>query len=186
MTNDGTRVPPRAIVAAARRRYSGRRRMIWAEFEAKTPELAKLGKERFERAGVALLGTLRRDGSPRISPVEPFFAGDDLLLGLLPSSMKARDLARDPRCVLHSVIAAPNAGESEFKLYGRAEAVHDPDIRQAAHGAWWLERASEQATVVSLEVERAVLVAWNLDAGEMTRLRWSPERGTSRQTSRYP
>jgi hypothetical protein len=64
--------------------------MIWAEFEAAAPEVARLGKERFDRLRVALLGTLREDGSPRISPVEPYFVEGDLLFGAMTWSLKAR------------------------------------------------------------------------------------------------
>jgi hypothetical protein len=83
--------------------------MIWAEFEGAAPEIARLGRERFVRAGVALLGTLRRDGSPRISPVEPHFVSGHLLFAAMSWSVKARDLARDPRCVLHSAVSDPDA-----------------------------------------------------------------------------
>lgn len=47
--------------------------MLWRELETAAPEIARLGKERLDQAGVALLGTVRKDGSPRISPVEPYF-----------------------------------------------------------------------------------------------------------------
>ena len=42
----------------------------WQEFKANAPELAALGEERFERTGLVLLATLRKNGWPRISPVE--------------------------------------------------------------------------------------------------------------------
>jgi hypothetical protein len=58
--------------------------MNWREFEAAAPELAALGRTRFEATGAALLGTLRADGFPRINPVEPYLAAGQLLLGLLP------------------------------------------------------------------------------------------------------
>ena len=38
--------------------------MNWRELQAGTPDLAALAREHFERAGMALVGTLRRDGSP--------------------------------------------------------------------------------------------------------------------------
>ena len=44
--------------------------MNWARFTEATPELAELGRERFARHDLCLVGTLRRDGSPRISPCE--------------------------------------------------------------------------------------------------------------------
>ena len=83
--------------------------MIWAEVEAAAPELAQLGKERLDRLRVALLGTLRKDGSPRISPVEPYFVQGHLLFGAMTWSLKARDLLSDPRCVLHSAVTARKA-----------------------------------------------------------------------------
>jgi hypothetical protein len=53
---------------------------------------------------VALLGTLRRDGSPRISPVEPYLWEGQLLIGAMAWSPKAADLRRDLRYVLHSAV----------------------------------------------------------------------------------
>jgi hypothetical protein len=44
-------------------------RTNWGDLEGAAPEIARLGKERLESARVALLATLRKDGSPRISPV---------------------------------------------------------------------------------------------------------------------
>ncbi len=41
--------------------------MIWSEFEKLAPEMAQLGEERFDRSGVVLVGTVRKDGSP-LSP----------------------------------------------------------------------------------------------------------------------
>ena len=38
--------------------------MIWTDLEAVAPEIVRLGAERFQRSRVALLGTLREDGSP--------------------------------------------------------------------------------------------------------------------------
>lgn len=45
--------------------------MNWADFRLAAPDLAAAGERLFERTGVVLVGTIRRDGSPRISPVEP-------------------------------------------------------------------------------------------------------------------
>jgi Pyridoxamine 5'-phosphate oxidase len=90
--------------------------MTWRELELAAPEIAEPGKRRLDEARVALLATLRRDGSPRISPIEPFFAEGQLLFGAMAWTRKARDLDRDPRCTLHSAITGPNEGEPELKL----------------------------------------------------------------------
>ena len=40
--------------------------MIWEQFEATVPEMAAVGRAQFEQSGVALIGTICKDGSPRI------------------------------------------------------------------------------------------------------------------------
>ena len=77
-----------------------------------------------------MVGTLRRDGWPRISPVEPFIADGQLFLGMMRRSVKALDLLRDPRCVVHSTVSDKNGTEGEFKVYGRAREVNEPDELQ--------------------------------------------------------
>ena len=94
--------------------------MKWSEFAATSPKLAALGEERMDEHGLILLGSLRRDGSPRISPVEPVLVDGELELGMIWQSKKALDLLRDPRCQVHTVITDRNGTEGEFKLWGRA------------------------------------------------------------------
>ena len=160
--------------------------MVWSDLQAEAPEIARLGGERFDRAGVALLGTLRRDGSPRISPVEPYLAPDGhLLFGAMSWSLKARDLLRDPRCVLHSAIADADSGEGEFKLNGRATQA-DADIREGCSKGWWHQQSPEAAIVFSLQIEQATYISWDTRRGEMTVRRWSPRHGCTAATRPYP
>ena len=102
----------------------------WQQFGGQAPELAALGEAQFARTGLALVGTLRRDGWPRISPVEPFIVGGQLYLGMMWRSVKALDLLRDPRCVVHSTVSNRDGTEGEFKVYGRAVEVNDPEERR--------------------------------------------------------
>jgi hypothetical protein len=134
---------------------------------------------------VVLLGTLRRDGSPRISPVEPYFARGQLMSGAMAWSGKARDLLRDPRCVMHSPISAPDSGEAELKVYGLAALADDP-LRQACRDAWWLREPRAAAEVFVLDVTEAVLIEWDLKRGRMATMHWSPGRGLREQARRYP
>lgn len=102
----------------------------WQQFADADPELAGRGAAVFGRTGLALVGTLRRDGWPRISPVEPFIVDGRLCLGMMWLSRKAQDLRRDPRCVVHSAVADREGGEGEFKVYGRAIEVTDAAERR--------------------------------------------------------
>ena len=105
--------------------------MRWDEFERGCPQIASIARERFAQDELVLVGTLRSDGSPRISPVEPDVAAGRLFLGMMWQSKKALDLLRDPRVVVHSVpITKENPG-GDVTLRGIAESVDDPGLRQA-------------------------------------------------------
>lgn len=134
---------------------------------------------------MALLGTLRRDGAPRISPVEPYICQGHLLFGSMSWSLKTRDLLRDPRCVLHSAVAAPDRGDAELKLSGRV-AEAPPEIRAACDHGWWRTQAPDTALVFELSIEQATLIEWDLERGEMTTRRWSPRNGFTETSRSYP
>ena len=153
--------------------------MSWSRLEAEAPELAHLCRARLEELGVALLGTLRRDGSPRIDPVEPHFVADELVLGAMRGTAKARGLRRDPRCVLHSTISGPNTGEPDVKLSGRVRP-------SATRAGWWVKRPAEEVEVYALEVEEAVAIEWNLAASTMRVRRWTPAAGETIAERPYP
>jgi hypothetical protein len=145
------------------------------------PQLAGPGRDLLERRGLAVLGTLRPDGRPRLGPVETHVSEGRLLIGVMPRSLKARDLERDPRCTLQTVVADPDSGEPELKLYCRA-------VRSQGEpaGAWWTGRAAADVRVHELEIDEAALVEWNLALGEMTVTTWSPAGGTRTARRPYP
>jgi hypothetical protein len=157
----------------------------WRELERAAPEIARLGKERLDAAGVALLGTLRKDGAPRISPVEPYLTQGQLVLGAMSWSLKARDLLRDPRCVLHSAVSDPDSGEGELKLYGRAVEA-DEQLRNGCPEGWWAARPVEEAAVFRLDIDQATFISWDTKRGQMTVRRWSPRAGYRETTRDYP
>jgi hypothetical protein len=158
--------------------------MSWRELEAGAPALAANGRGAFDRTHVALLGTIRADGTPRISPVEPYFLGGELVFGAM-TSPKLEDLRRDSRCVLHSSVSDVNGTDGEFKLYGRGTATDDPAIT-AADRAWWASRPQGSFEVFILEVFEAVLVAWDLESGSMRTVRWHPGATPREATRPYP
>jgi hypothetical protein len=94
--------------------------MQWAEFARECPELAEIGREWIVDRHIVLLGTLRADGSPRISAVECDLVAEDLCSGMIWQSTKALDLERDPRLTLHSLPPGLENPAGDLKLYGRA------------------------------------------------------------------
>jgi Pyridoxamine 5'-phosphate oxidase len=160
-------------------------RVSWAELESAAPAVAASGAHRLDATRVALIGTIRRDGSPRISPMEPYLGDGRLLFGAMSWSRKAHDLSRDPRCVLHSPITAPDAGEPELKLYGEARAAA-AEIRDGCARGWWHAHPREAAVVFELAIEQAVLIEWKLQDEVMVLRRWSARDGLSETRRAYP
>lgn len=74
----------------------------WSDVTAAAPELARLVQTRFEATGLGFLATVRADGSPRVSGIEPTFENGEVLLGMMEGSHKAVDVLRDPRVSLHA------------------------------------------------------------------------------------
>jgi hypothetical protein len=158
--------------------------MNWGAFAKASPELAALGRERFERHALCMLGTLRRDGSPRISPCELDLVGDELLLGMMWQSRKARDLLRDARCVLHSCTSDRLGSEGDFKLYGEGRDQQDPSVRQVYRAAirsrldWEPE---EPFHLFAIEVRSAGFMIFGEQAYGMA---WDRAKGTRRWNQR--
>jgi pyridoxamine 5'-phosphate oxidase-like protein len=105
--------------------------MRWVEFERACPEIGELARARFERDQLVMLGTIRRDGSPRVSPCECDFGAGRLFVSMMWRSRKALDLLRDPRIVVHSVTTNKDGTDGDVKIYGRSVDEQDADVRAA-------------------------------------------------------
>jgi hypothetical protein len=150
----------------------------WADFERQAPMVAAKGRGLIERHRYMLAGTIRRDGTPRISPVETHLIDGELILALEAGTHKANDLVRDSRIVLNAPITDPDDPGAEFKLRGRAVPVERGERWDAAADA--IERASgwrprRDWHLVSIEVEDAAYIAWH--AGEMAMDHWRRGHG---------
>jgi hypothetical protein len=100
----------------------------WREVEAAVPDLAAAVRAVFDAHKHKVIGTLRADGSPRVSGNEAMFSAGELWLGMMDGSVKARDLLRDPRLAIHSATADPEMKQGDAKLAGRAVEVTDPEV----------------------------------------------------------
>jgi len=104
--------------------------MRWSDIEHAQPRLAGLARERLIGPGVVLVATIRRDGTPRLSPVEPYVLDGDLWLSMMWQSAKAQDLLRDPRILVHGAIASRDGAAGELKIRGTARSEHDQPIQR--------------------------------------------------------
>lgn len=157
--------------------------MRWEEFTRACSELAEMVQKRFVRDQLVLVGTLRGDGWPRISPCEVDITAGHLLLGMMWQSTKARDLLRDPRLVVHSVQCDREATEGDIKLYGRGIDIQDPSLREAFRDAikaridWAPDEPNYH--LFSVDIESAGFVSFG---GGQRIITWYPARGLRRWT----
>ncbi|MET8942232.1 pyridoxamine 5'-phosphate oxidase family protein [Streptomyces sp. NPDC004542] len=106
--------------------------MTWKSFRAAAPEFAGTVEERFGAFTHHVLATLRADGSPRTSGLEVRFLGGELWFGMMPDSVKALDLRRDPRFALQANPGGGTAmGGGDVRIGGRAVEVDDPAVKGA-------------------------------------------------------
>jgi len=152
----------------------------WSEVERRQPALAGLGRRRLLDPGVVLVATIRADGTPRVSPVEPFALDGKLWLSMLWHSRKAADLLRDPRILVHSVITSRDGGEGEFKIRGTARTEDDPDVQAryaAAVGAslgWTPEPGRFHLFAVA--IGQVTFIRYDDATGDQYVVQWPPAR----------
>ncbi|HUG15658.1 MAG TPA: pyridoxamine 5'-phosphate oxidase family protein [Thermomicrobiales bacterium] len=104
----------------------------WGSFESSARPLAAAGHRLMHATGIAFLATVRRDGSPRLHPVVPIFAGDGLYVFVSHASPKRHDLTRDGRFALH---ASLGPDDEEFVITGFVARVDDADQRARVQSA---------------------------------------------------
>ncbi|HEX7304213.1 pyridoxamine 5'-phosphate oxidase family protein [Lentzea sp.] len=154
----------------------------WAEFTAEQPEMAAFVQSRFAVDRHALIATLRRDGSPRISGVEPDFSRGELWAGMMPGSLKSRDLQRDPRFALHCMSTTASMTEGgDAKVSGTAEFFADKELYLAE----LFERTGWRPEPAELDLFRFdvhEVVQLTVEGDEMVVLSWGEGRGVRRVT----
>jgi hypothetical protein len=151
--------------------------MRWAEFETAAPELATQARGVLTRYGFVLVGTIRCDGTPRISPIEAHLVEGRLMLVMIAGSRKAGDVAHDARVVLQSPVCDAENPGAELKLRGRVVEVDEAQRAATANAieatSGWRPRDSWR--FVSVEIESVALLEWI--EGEMLISRWDDRHG---------
>lgn len=140
----------------------------WSEIEETEPDLARRVRELFDARVHKTMATLRRDGSPRISGIEVQFKDGDVWIGMMPGSVKARDVLRDPRLALHSTSEdpppdSPDAWAGDAKLSGAAEEVAQP--RGAQGHRFRIDIKEVVLTRVGTPADHLLIESWHEGRG---------------------
>ncbi|MGW0117367.1 pyridoxamine 5'-phosphate oxidase family protein [Streptomyces sp. NPDC003327] len=134
--------------------------------------MAATVRERFGQHPHHALATVRKDGSPRLSGIEVDFRFGELWLGMMPNSLKALDLRRDPRFAL---LANPGEGTGmgggDVRVSGRAVEITDREA-VARHAA----DAGAPLPFHLFRVEPTEVVRVWVDGDEICFRTWRPGR----------
>ena len=157
----------------------------WNDFATQAPDLAAFALARLEAHGLALLATLRADGSPRISGLEPLVADGELWFGMMPGSRKVADLQRDPRFALHNATVDKAVTEGDCKISGTVVEIGEADPEMAAFRTAFAAHSGYEPPPGPMNLFRA-------DIGEVSSIRpaadhlviewWHPGDGPHRTT----
>lgn len=103
----------------------------WKDFTEGAPRVATVFTRRHAATDkLCMLATLRSDGFPRISPIEPrVFEGELWLVGM-PGTTKFNDLGRDPRFCLHTATVDTHVSDGDAKLWGVVRDVQDRELQE--------------------------------------------------------
>jgi hypothetical protein len=134
------------------------------------------------------VGTVRADGSPRLSPIEPVFLAGHLYLDMMWRSRKAVDALRDPRLEVHAI--PRNAQAPQCKVRGTLLETHDAEEPRRfaactlAHLGW---EPYPRHHLFRLDIEGAAWISYGEGAPDgCLRLRkWDAAHGHSERAP-YP
>ena len=154
--------------------------MRWVDFEMAAPGLARVAHDRLLAPGVVLVGTVRRDGSPRISPVEPFVLDGELWLSMLWQSHKAADLLRDPRVLVHSIVTGRDGRAGELKLRGQCQLERRPEVLErygdAVSAALGWRPDAGRVHLFSVDIESVAYLRYDDATGDQFTALWPQGR----------
>jgi hypothetical protein len=161
--------------------------MRWSDLVQRQPRLAELARARLIEPGVLLVVTIRRDGTPRLSPVEPLVLDGELLLSMMSGSLKAADLLCDPRVLVHSIVTNRDGDLGELKLRGRAEAVDDVDVQRRYADAATAELGWQAEVgrfhVFKVDIEDVSYLRYQQPSGDQYVVTWPPPREVVRRAT---
>ena len=159
----------------------------WTTFESAEPELAARARSIISATTICVLATIRADGSPRVSGIDPFFRDGELWIGSMPDSRKGADLRRDPRMALHGIPwesrkvkeGATDPGDGDVKLTGRAVELTDSEENKRILDAYFqdlgVENPPDAGDLFTIDLETVVVISVEDDQLKVDR--WSATQG---------
>lgn len=139
----------------------------WESLSTDAPELAASITARFEANRHHIIGTIRADGSVRLSGIEVEISPRRVGVGMMPDSLKLKDVRRDARVELHSAPLDADLVEGDAKL--RGVLIEDGETLGQPGAAFTLSITT--ASLVKVVGDQLEFTTWSPKSGRMTRYR---------------
>lgn len=143
--------------------------VTWAEANRQAPAVAAAILARFMGHPHHVLGTLTRDGSPRLSGINVMYNDEVLWFGCMPASRKGDDIERDNRISLHSAPLLESLEGGDAVISGFARALRPDRVRTwrpetPADGVFY-EVDVSSLHLVEVRGEDLMITMWDTDIG---------------------
>jgi hypothetical protein len=104
----------------------------------------------------------------------------DLWLSMMQGSAKARDLLRDPRVLVHSIVTSREGADGEFKVRGTASAQDDPGVHRryadtVASSLGWSPTPG-QFHLFTIDISQVSFISYETATGDQHVATWPPGR----------
>ncbi len=120
---------------------------------------------------MGFLGTVRRDGGPRVHPISPILTDHELFALIVPGP-KLADLRRDGRYALHSLTSEPPRHDDAFYVVGTVTEVTNRPTWDRVAAQLLAERdiesrwpGFEEMVLFRFDVERCLLTLTKAEDG---------------------
>lgn len=133
-------------------------RTTWAAFSADAPELAERIRARFAANLHHVIGTIRRNGAPRLSGTEVNIGPAAVTIGMMGGSRKLVDVRTDPRVEIHSAPLEDDLENGDAKLVGRLIETPHSEPEHADAGSF--ELLLELVSLVQVASDELVFTTW--------------------------
>ena len=166
----------------------------FADVESAEPDLADRARAVVLSSTTnVVLGTIQRDGAPRLSGADPYFHDGQLRIWSMPGARKGQDLRRVPRrCGAQHPVGfamlrdgAAEVGAADAKVSGAAVLTTDAG-EHAAFRSWLTSERGfeppEDWDLFTIDIDTVTVIS--ADTGQLVVDRWSPTDGrkTMRRT----
>ena len=153
--------------------------MRWSDFAAHQYPLAAVAEDQLIKPGVLLIGTTRRDGSARISGVEPLIMDGDLWLSMdarFGQGTRSAPRPADPAAQHHHQSGTP--GRIMIRGTVRTETAHDRQRRYAAaaeaHLGW--RPVPGEFTLFAVDIAEVAYIGHDAGSNAQHVARWPAGR----------